>query len=168
MGYIAVLSDACSDFLSAFSSAASTLALAVHHYSDPEFPLKYGSEIDALRRACAKFQETPCDPEVGADLLRLAKAVMIFHDTPPLNDTWETRRRDMLRLIQVMQEDLNEKDRASVPRIVAEAIIVTNDERMAAEQMRGLLEKLTKGAYDIAIKIISDIGSATIKKMLGL
>jgi hypothetical protein len=31
-----------------------------------------------------------------------------------------------------------------------------------------MLAKLGKSTYDVAIKIISDIGSATVKKMLGL
>jgi hypothetical protein len=38
----------------------------------------------------------------------------------------------------------------------------------AAERLKAMLSKLGKSAYEIAIKIISDIGSATVKKMLGL
>ena len=32
----------------------------------------------------------------------------------------------------------------------------------------GTAEPLSKPAYDMAIKVISDIGSATVKKLLGL
>jgi hypothetical protein len=38
----------------------------------------------------------------------------------------------------------------------------------ASERFKTMLSKLGKSAYEVAIKIISDIGSATVKKMLGL
>ncbi|MCI4680154.1 DUF2321 domain-containing protein [Rhodoblastus acidophilus] len=163
-----MLSDACFDFLQAFSIAAVKLFQDVHHYSAPAFSSAYGPEIAALRRACAKFQEQPYDAEAGAELLRLAKTIMFFHDTPPSSEKWEARRHEMKRLIQVIQNDLDEAERGLVPQIVSEALTSEDTTNSAAIRMKGLLSKLTKGAYDIAIKIISDIGSEVIKKPLGL
>jgi hypothetical protein len=77
------LSDACFDFLHAVSQAAEQLAESVHHYSDPNYPIRYGSEVGALRRACFAVKDAPYDPEAGARLLRLAASVKTAHDTPP-------------------------------------------------------------------------------------
>jgi hypothetical protein len=48
------LSDSCFEFLDAVAAAASALAKDVHHYAAPDNPLRYGSEIDALRREPAR------------------------------------------------------------------------------------------------------------------
>ena len=77
------LSDACFDFLEAVGGAARKLADEAHWYSAPDNPLRYGEEIDALRRACMVVAEAPYDPEAGVRLLRLAASVMRHHDTPP-------------------------------------------------------------------------------------
>ncbi|KAA1053109.1 hypothetical protein [Azospirillum argentinense] len=76
------LSDACSEFVSEVDEAARRLAAAVHWYAAPGMPLSYGEEIDALRRACAKVDASPLDPEALAELLRLAVAVLRYLDTP--------------------------------------------------------------------------------------
>jgi hypothetical protein len=78
------LSDACSDFVGATTRAAEELGKFVHYYSAPDYPIAYGAEIDALRRAClAVKQSPPYDPEAFAGLFRLAVSVMTFHDAPP-------------------------------------------------------------------------------------
>jgi hypothetical protein len=86
------LSDACFEFMQATADAAETLAAAVYHYAAPDYPVPYGVEIDALRRACAAVKERPYDPASGAELLRLASSIMTFHDTPP--DTPERQQRE--------------------------------------------------------------------------
>jgi hypothetical protein len=48
--YRMALSDSCFDFLRATADAAEELAVAVHRYSAPDYPIPYGIEIDALRR----------------------------------------------------------------------------------------------------------------------
>jgi hypothetical protein len=93
------LSDACFEFLQATADAAEVLAGAVHHYSDPDYPIPYGGEIDALRRACAAVKERPYDPASGADLLRLAATAMTFHDTPPDAPERQYREVEMKKLI---------------------------------------------------------------------
>jgi hypothetical protein len=59
------LSDGCFDFLRSPADAADVLADAVHHYAAPGYPISYGGEIDALRRACAALRERPYDPALG-------------------------------------------------------------------------------------------------------
>jgi hypothetical protein len=162
------LSDSCFEFMQATADAAEALAIAVHHYAAPDYPISYGIEIDALRRACAAMKESPFDPESGAELLRLAASVMTFHDTPP--DTPESLARDveMKKLIKLLQATLESDDRTTVPAIIENVVVETRFTPQAAERLKVMLPKLGKSAYDIAIKIISDIGSATAKKMLGL
>jgi hypothetical protein len=77
------LSDSCFEFMQQTADAANVLSVAIHHYAAPDYPISYGIEIDALRRACAAVKERPFDPEAGAELLRLAASVMTFHDTMP-------------------------------------------------------------------------------------
>jgi hypothetical protein len=162
------LSDACFDFLHSVSDAANVLADAAHHYAAPDYPISYGDEIDALRRACAAFREQPYDASLGADLLRLAASVMTFHDTPP--NTPEHRRREveMKRLVALLQENLDHDDGVAVPAVVGNVVSETKFTPQAAKRLKSMLAKLGKSAYEVAIKIISDIGSATVKKMLGL
>jgi hypothetical protein len=162
------LSDACSEFLQATRDAAETLAAAVHHYAAPDYPIAYGGEIDALRRACAAVRERPYDPTSGADLFRLALSVMTFLDIPP--DTPELRHREaeMKKLVLLLQEQLDGNDRVEVPALVANVVAETKFTSQASERFKTMLSKLGKSAYEVAIKIISDIGSATVKKMLGL
>ena len=162
------LSDFCFEFLAEFRRAADELAKGVHHYSAPDYPLSYGWEIDGLRKACADVRAEPFDPEAAARLLHLATAVMRFHDTPPGEPTFQARRAELDRLIRLLQSELDEGDAVSVPATVANVIIETDWTPDASKHMVGLLSKLSSSAYDAAIKIISDVGSATIKKMLGL
>jgi hypothetical protein len=162
------LSDSCFDFLQAVSTAAADLARDVHHYSAPDSPIAYGSEIDALRRACAAVTGAPYDPETGARLLRLAASVMAFHDTPPETQEASTREADMRKLVRLLQDALDGDDAAAVPSVVENVVTETGYTRRAADRLNVMLPKLGKSAYDVAIKIISDIGSATVKKLLGL
>jgi hypothetical protein len=117
------LSDACFDFLQATADAAEVLAAAVHHYAAPDYPIPYGGEIDALRRACAALRERPYDPASGADLLRLAASVMIFHDTPPDTPERWHREAEMKRLVSLLQENLDSDDGIAVPAVVGNVLL---------------------------------------------
>jgi hypothetical protein len=162
------LSDACFDFLQATADAAEALAENVHHYSAPDYPIPYGNDIDALRRACLALRERPYDPEAAAGLFRLVATVMVFHDTPPDAPESAHRETEMKRLIRLLEEPLDSAEKATVPAVVSNVLVETKFTPLAAERLKGMLSKLGKSAYDVAIKIISDIGSATVKKMLGL
>ena len=163
-----MLSDACFEFLHSVGEAAGILAKAVHHYSEPDGPFGYGAEIDTLRQACTAVNERPYDAEAAAVLLRLAASVMTFHDTPPETPVRLERQAEMKKLIRLLQDNLDGNDAAIVPAVVKNAVAETPFSQQATERLKGLLSKLGKPAYDLAIKIISDIGSATVKKMLGL
>jgi hypothetical protein len=162
------LSDSCFEFLETFGKAARGLAEEVHWYAAPGNPLRYGEEIDALRRACAAVAEMPYDPEAGARLLRLATSVMRYHDTPPGAPAMAERQAEMTELVRLLRSNLDAEDASAVPSTVEHITEETPFTAQAATRLAGLLPKLGKPAYEAAIKIITDIGSATAKKMLGL
>jgi hypothetical protein len=93
---------------------------------------------------------------------------MAFHDTPPDTPESAHRETEMKRLICLLEEPLDSSEKAAVPAVVNNVLVETKFTPLAAERLKGMLSKLGKSAYDVAIKIISDIGSATVKKMLGL
>jgi Uncharacterized protein conserved in bacteria (DUF2321) len=140
----------------------------VHHYSAPDYPIRYGGEIDALRRACAEVKDSPFNPEAGSNLLRIAAAVMTFQDAPPNTAQRSAHQRKMNELVRLIQAELSEDEVSAVPAIVQNVIVETGYSKRAAEKLKVMLPKLRKSSYDIVIKIISDIGSATVKKILGL
>jgi hypothetical protein len=162
------LSDECFEFMRATAVAADALASAVHHYSAPDYPIAYGAEIDALRRACAAVKDMPYDPKSGPELLRLAASVMIYHDMPPDTPEAVHRETELKKLIRLLEDAVDEDQKATVPAIVNNVVVETQFTPQAAERLKSVLSKVGKSAYDIAIKIISDIGSATVKKILGL
>jgi hypothetical protein len=94
--------------------------------------------------------------------------VMVFHDTHPRDEIATTREKEMKRLIRLFQEELDEGDAISVPVVVSNVVAETKYTPAAATRMKELLSKLGTSAYDAAIKIITDIGSATVKKMLDI
>jgi hypothetical protein len=93
---------------------------------------------------------------------------MTFHDTQPTTPERRHREVEMKRLILLLQANLDSVDEATVPAVVANAMTETGFTSQAASRLKTLLSKVGKPAYEIAIKIISDIGSATAKKMFGL
>jgi hypothetical protein len=75
----------------------------------------------------------------------------------------------MKRLVRLLQTELEGEDAAAISAVVSNVVAETGYTRPAAERLKNaMLSKLGKSAYDVAIKIIGDIGSATVKKMLGL
>ena len=162
------LSDACFEFLETVASAADELARGVHHYSDPEYPVRYGAEIDALRRACAGVKEAPYDPEAGARLIRLAASVMAFLDAVPDTEQARMRMAATTQLIRILESELKGDEALAVSALIRNVVVDTSYTKKASERLKTILAKLGKPTYETAIKIISDIGSATAKKMLGL
>jgi Uncharacterized protein conserved in bacteria (DUF2321) len=162
------LSDSCFEFLHAVAEAASALANDVHWYANPDYPIQYGAEIDALRRACSSFAEAPYDPEAGVRLMRLAGAVMRFHDSPPDAPEAAQREGDMRKLIALLQKELDGEEAEGVPAVIENIAAESPYTERAAKRLKSWLPKLGKSAYDIAVKVISDVGSATAKKILGL
>lgn len=162
------LSDACFEFLQSVSEAAAELGREAHRYSDPDAPLQYGFEVDALRRASLAIVESPYDPAAGARLLELAASVLAYHDTPPGASDAAKRKASMNHLVHELQQVVAVEDAASVPAVVAQAMSNTPYSSSAAQRLKVMLSKLGKPAYEIAVKIAGDIGGATIKRILGL
>jgi hypothetical protein len=163
------LSDACFEFLQTNAKAAEELAAAVHHYAAPNYPITYGSEVEALRLACLAVKDRPYDAEAGAELLRLASSVMTFHDAIPFEPERVRLEAEMNKLIKkLLEEPLGADDKAALSATVKNVVVETPFTPAASERLKGILSKVGRSTYDVAIKIIGDIGSATIKKMLGL
>ncbi len=162
------LSDSCFEFLEAFGVAAHKLAEEVHWYSAPDNPLRYGEEIDAMRRACLAVAEVPYDPEAAGRLLRLATSVMRHHDTHSGMAAAAERESAMMELVRLLRSNLEPEDASAVSAIVKPIAQEAPFTAQAAGRLTGLLSKLDKTAYDAAIKIITDIGSAAAKMTLGL
>jgi hypothetical protein len=74
--------------------------------AQPDHPLEYGPEVDALRWAAAAVAKNPWDMDAGARLLRLAVSVQAYFDTHPLDPELESRMEKMRQLVRVMQRDL--------------------------------------------------------------
>lgn len=163
-----MLSDACFDFLTSFGEAARKLADDAHWYASPSNPLQYGKEIDALRRACMEVAEKPTDADAGAHLLRLAVSILRYHDTPPDAPEEVARKQEMMSLVRTLQASLASEEAALVPVLVEGLVQEGAAGEEAAGRLKSILGRLGKPAYDLTIKIVSDIGSATVKKMLGL
>jgi len=93
---------------------------------------------------------------------------MRYHDTPPGTEPETERRAKLNTLVRTIQAELSPEDAAAVPAVVDQVVAETPFTKQAAERLKSILSKLGKPAYDIVIKIIGDIGSATVKRMLGL
>ena len=74
----------------------------------------------------------------------------------------------MRKLVQLLQKELDEDDAEGVPAVVENIVSELPFTEAAAKRLKRLLPKLGKSAYEVAIKVITDVGSATAKKLLGL
>lgn len=162
------LSDACFEFLNSICEAAEVLSKAVHYNSNPANAKKYGAEIDSLRRSCAAMADSPYDPDVGARLIRMAGSIITYQDTPPGTAASAEREGELKKLIRLLEEVVGDDEASAVAAVVANVAVETPFTESAAKRLKRLLPKLGKSAYEVAIKIISDVGSATAKKILGL
>lgn len=163
-----MLSDSCHHFLIRVGEAARQLTEDAHHYSGPDWLKTYGSEADALKRASKRVADDPFDADALNELMQLATAVMRFHDTVPSTPDADAREQEMKRLIGILQQNLDSAAAASAPTVVTEAMQDGPEAEVASHRLKAMLTKLGKPTYDIVVKIITDIGSATIKKTLGL
>ena len=93
---------------------------------------------------------------------------MRFHDTPSGTDRETSLQAELDQLVHVIQTDLDPDDAAAVPAVIEQIAAETPFTGLATERLRLMLSKISKPAYDVAIKIIGDIGAATVKRMLGL
>jgi hypothetical protein len=162
------LSDSCFDFLAAVSEAAGEFAKEAHHYSAPDYPIVYGPEIDALRRAAAIVRDHPYDAEAGARLLKLASTIGRALDTAPGSAELEARRqKEMEDLVLTLTAEIKGEDAESLPSIIENVTKDTPYTKKAAGRLKGILARVGKSTYDVAIKVLGDIATVAAKKWLG-
>jgi hypothetical protein len=162
------LSDSCFEFLEAISLAANALSKQAHEYSDPDYPIRYGQEVDAVKRAAFEVAERPYDAKAVSRLVTLALKTSRFHDTPPGSECYAEREIELKELVALFQKATSGEDAQAVEGAVA---AITRDTVLtlgAARHLKELLPKLGKTSYEIAVKIIGDVGSAMAKKIMGL
>src|SRR5688500_8265792 len=112
------LSDACFEFLTAISRAAHKLADDAHYYAAPDYPLQYGPEVDALRRAAWIVGEHPYDVQAVSRLADLASKVQRYLDTPPNSDRSAERKAEVIELVRLLQNELSREEAEAVPSVV--------------------------------------------------
>ena len=71
-------------------------------------------------------------------------------------------------LAQVLATDVGEAQAHEILCLLPTIATDTPQAAGAAQHLKELLPRLGKAAYDIAIKVISDLASETAKKILGL
>jgi hypothetical protein len=161
------LSDSCFDFLTAVSEAAGRFAKEAHHYSAPDYPIVYGPEIDALRRTAAIVRDHPYDAEAGARLLKLASTIGRALDTAPGSPELQAKQQSVDDLIRSLLPEVKDEDAASLPSIIENVTKDTPYTEKAAGRLKGILGKVGKSTYDLAIKVLGDIATTAAKKWMG-
>jgi hypothetical protein len=84
-----MLDDACFRFLLDTHAAVQELGRQVEIYGAPDNTIQYGSELDALRRACVDAQAMPVDPDAIDRLVVLAAATMAYYGDQVPKETLE-------------------------------------------------------------------------------
>ena len=74
----------------------------------------------------------------------------------------------MLALVRLLREDEKVGDLDDPERLVADLRRDDAVREKAASRIAVVLKRLGSSTYEVAIKIITDIGSATVRRMLGL
>lgn len=77
------LSDDCFEFIQAVGDAATKLAREARRYTDADYPLHYGGELNDLILAAEAVAKNPADAVAVQALAFRAEAIREFHDTPP-------------------------------------------------------------------------------------
>jgi hypothetical protein len=161
-----MLSDACFEFLEALREAAQELGRQVGHYANS--PLGYGEEIEALIVACDNVQVRPWNEEAAVRLIRLAGSILNYHDTLPGSPDETARLERMNALVRIVRSDLGEDEANEVAALIPVLTADTPNAENAARRLKPIFLRLGKVGYDMAIKIITDVASETVKKIFGL
>ena len=160
------LSDACFEFLEALREAAQGLAEQTARYANS--PVVYGQEVDALTQACRDVQASPWNEEAAVRLVKLAGAILNYHDTPPGSLDLSERHERMSALVRIVRDNLGDAEADQVAALVPDLTADTPSATNAASRLKPILSRMGKVAYDMAIKIITDVASETVKKFFGL
>jgi hypothetical protein len=74
----------------------------------------------------------------------------------------------MNSLIRIVRSDLGEAQANEVASLVPDLTSDTPKAESAALRLKPILSRLGKVGYDMAIKVITDVGSEVVKKTFGL
>ena len=96
------LSDACADFIQEIENAARKLAEAAHHYGAPGYPIKYGVEVDALKRLAANVAEQPYEPTGVGALVSIASKVGVYLDAHPDDPALERKKLAVEKVVGLL------------------------------------------------------------------
>jgi hypothetical protein len=157
------LSDACFDFLEALREAAQELAERSTRYSHS--PIGYGEEIDALTIACREVQASPWNEDAAIRLVKLAGSILGYYDTVPGSADLSGRLNRMNALVRIVRNDLGDAEADQIAILAPELVADTPKAEGAALRLKPILSRLGKVAYEMAIKIVSDVASETVKKI---
>jgi hypothetical protein len=78
------------------------------------------------------------------------------------------RQQALAAAVEAVQLELDEQAGAAAAALIPDIAVETPRTEIAAYKLKKLLAKLQKPAYDVAIKVVSDIASAAAKKHLGI
>ena len=102
--------------------------------------------------------------------------VLSIRETPVPNNCQDCgtafpwRQDAIASAIEILQMQLEEEeqDAAEVAALIPAIAVETPKTQLAALKLKRLLSKLAKPAYDISIKVASDLASETAKKTFGM
>jgi hypothetical protein len=78
------------------------------------------------------------------------------------------RQEALAAAVEAAQIGLEGRDAEEAAALVAAVSVDNPRAELAAMKLKGLLSKLPKAAYDVALKVIGDVAAATAKSHLGL
>ena len=134
--------------------------------SMPEFRKSFCSD-------CGAKTITAC-PECNASIqghyrssgVISARATPVPNNCHACGTAYPWRQEVLAAAIDAVQLELDEQDAEAAAALLPAITAETARTELAAYKLRKLLAKLQKPAYDIAIKVVSDIASETAKKIL--
>jgi len=115
--------------------------------------------------ACAKIEQSSQDAQTVAALIELCQTIIDYIGTPSPED--EPHLYRMLNLIDLLGP-LPDIEKAEIEQLVPDLIRETPRTKEAATRLKTIYESLKPTAYTVFVKVLSDILSATAKKVLGL
>ena len=114
------------------------------------------------------MQAEPWNEEAAIRLVRLAGSIVSYHDTAPGSPGESARLDRMNALVRIVRSDLGDAEANEVAALVPDLTSDTPKAESAALRLKPILLRLGKVGYDVAIKIITDVASETVKKIFHL
>ena len=97
-----------------------------------------------------------------------ARATPVPNNCQGCGTAFPWRQDAIASAIEILQMQLGEQDSAEITELVPAIAVETPKTHLAALKLTRLMSKLAKPAYDISIKVASDLASETAKKTFGM